>query len=156
MLAACCAVLLAAGSWWLARNDSEGTGRDRQAQTPATRAVDVLHAWDVQRAGAWAAGDVTALGELYRPGSSAGRQDVAALQRWRRQGWVVTGVGRQVTALTVLAADSDMVRVRMTDRLVGAVARRGARERHLPAGTFRERTVQWRRSGTTWQLDAAG
>lgn len=155
-VAACCALVLAVATWWLARGDSEpASGADRGTHTPATRAVDVLHAWDRRRAAAWAAGDVTALGKLYRPGSPAGQQDVAALRAWRDRGWRVSGVGRQVRELRVLSADTDVVRVRMSDRLVGAVARRGTTERHLPAGAFRHRVVQWRRVGGDWRLDTA-
>ncbi|WP_395691251.1 hypothetical protein [Nocardioides sp.] len=47
--------------------------------------VEVLDAWDEQRAAAWSAGDVAGLRSLYTPGSAAGRADVT-----RRRGWCST------------------------------------------------------------------
>ena len=156
MAATVAALVLAGASWWLAHGDPGRSGVERvQAATPATRAVDVVHAWDARRADAWARADAAALSALYREGSSAGRRDLEALRAWQRRGWVVSGISRQVRSLEVEVAQDDVVRLRLTDRLVGAVARRGSQERHLPAGAFRERTVQWRRIGTQWRLDEA-
>lgn len=150
--------LLGAGSVWWA-----GTGADRQVRAPLGEdrsARAVLDAWDRSRAQAWAEGDVAGLGRLYVAGSSAGRRDTRHLRAWTRRGWVVRGIGRQITSLSVEQVDGSRVRVRVTERLAGAVAhRRGAPPddpgRQLPAGADRARVVEFRQVEGRWQLALA-
>jgi len=82
----------------------------------------VLHAWDDQRARAWADGDVVALRQLYTPGSAAGRTDVAMLRAWRSRGLRVTGLRMQLLAVEVRARTPARMVLDVTDRLAGGVA----------------------------------
>lgn len=126
--------------------------------TPAHLAhVDVLHRWDRARADAWAHGDARRLRSLYVDGSSAGRADVALLARYRRRGLVVTGMRRQVVAVRVLEAEPTRLRLRVTDRLVGAVARSADASaqqagRALPSSRARTRTLVLRRAAGEWRM----
>ena len=126
--------LLVAGEWL---GLSVG-GADRVVRTPAVpaasspdaprgrsagaAALGILHDWDVSRAGAYAAGRPRLLRELYVPGSSAGRADVELLKRYQRRGLRVTGMRTQVLSVAVLEHRTGLWRLRVTDRLVGAVA----------------------------------
>lgn len=141
--------LAAAWFWW--RVPSEAPRAPKQQDV----AVRVLHDWDARRARAWASADTSGLRDLYTLGSGAGRRDVEALRAWRDRGWRVEGLGRQVRRFEVVAADQGAVTVRLTDRLVGAVARQEGRERRLPVGEFRERTLRWQRIAGVWRLAGA-
>jgi hypothetical protein len=88
----------------------------------AAAALGILHAWDADRSTAYASGRAAPLRELYVPGSSAGRADVELLRRYHRRGLRVTGMRTQVLSLAVLVHRADLWRLRVTDRLVGAVA----------------------------------
>ena len=101
------------------------TARAVAADDPA---VDVLHAWDERRRGAYASGSTRALGDLYVRGSEAGRHDVQLLSSYHSRGFVVHGVRMQVLEVRVLDSSADRWRLRVTDRLAGGVAvRRGER-----------------------------
>lgn len=129
---ACILLLALAGlvvtAVWLApwRGDA---GRDREPAAPVpsvpsagATALGILHAWDASRARAYATGRAQRLRELYVPGSSAGRADVALLRGYHRRGLRVTGMRTQVLSLAVLEHRADLWRLRVTERLVGAVA----------------------------------
>jgi len=88
----------------------------------AAAALEILHVWDADRSSAYASGRAAPLRELYVPGSSAGRADVELLLRYHRRGLRVTGMRTQVLSLAVLVHRADLWRLRVTDRLVGAVA----------------------------------
>jgi hypothetical protein len=85
-------------------------------------AVAVLHAWDVRRAGAWAAGDVAALSRLYTGGSAAGAADVGLLRRYAARGLVVRDMRMQVLRARVLVARPGRLQLEVTDRLAVATA----------------------------------
>ena len=85
-------------------------------------ALEALHAWDDDRAAAWADGSPSRLADLYLPGSQAGREDVRLLQRYRSRGYVVTGMRTQVLDLVVLEHTPGWWQVRVTDRLAAATA----------------------------------
>lgn len=130
---ACILLLALAGlvvtAVWLApwRGDA---GRDREPAAPpvpsvpsaGATALGILHAWDASRARAYATGRAQRLRELYVPGSSAGRADIELLRRYHRRGLRVTGMRTQVLSLAVLEHRAGLWRLRVTDRLVGAVA----------------------------------
>lgn len=115
-------------------------------------ASDVLHAWDRARSRAFAAGDVAALRRLYVPGSAAGTSDVRLLRRYLRRGLRVEGMRMQLLAVTVLARSATTLRVRVTDRLVGAAAAgHGVRE-PLPHDRASTRVVALRHDGGRWRV----
>ena len=121
---------LAAGALWLGPWGGGAGPADRTTAATAApggrgasaTALGILHAWDAHRARAYAAGRPQQLRELYVPGSSAGRADLALLRRYQRRGLRVAGMRTQVLSLAVLEHRSDLWRLRVTDRLVGAVA----------------------------------
>jgi hypothetical protein len=86
-----------------------------------TRAVRVLHAWDVRRSTAFARGDDAALAALYAPGSRTGATDRQVLAGYRERGLRVTGMTTQVLSAVVLRDGADLIEVRVTDVLVDAV-----------------------------------
>jgi hypothetical protein len=94
--------------------------------------LPVLREWDRARAAAYAAGEPARLRDLYTSGSPAGAADVRLLGRYRSRGFRVVGMRTQVLALTALAGGPDRYRVRVTDRLVGAVAVGGGDRIALP------------------------
>ena len=122
--------------------------------TAAPAAVQVLRAWDAQRAAAWARGDPERLAALYTPGSVAGRRDRAMLRGWRARGLVVRGLRTQLLAVRELRHSPSTWTVEVTDRLAGGVAvGRGIRQR-LPVDKATTRTIVLRRVGGQWRVAA--
>ncbi len=116
-------------------------------------ALDVLAAWDAQRAGCWARGDRACLRGLYVEGSPAGLADDAALAAWRARGLRVEGMGSQVLALDVWHRSPERLLLDVTDRTVGAMAVDAAgRARALPADQPSRRTVDLRRTDGRWRV----
>ena len=113
----------------------------------------VLRAWDERRAEAWAAGDVAALRALYLPGSATGRHDAHLLDRYLARGLRVRGMGVQVLAVDVRRAGDDVLRLVVTDRLVGAVATGAGVRTALPADAPSRRLVTLRLVGSRWRVD---
>jgi len=108
-------------------------------------ALAALREWDRRRAVAYARGSSRMLRELYVPRSRAGDADAAVLEKYRARGLRVNGMHMQLLAVTVLAGKADTLRLRVTDRLRGAVAV-GPRGRFvLPADRASTRTVTMRR-----------
>jgi hypothetical protein len=99
----------------------------------------VLRSWDRRRAAAYAAGSPLRLRALYA--GRAGDSDVRLLEGYRSRGWRVAAMRMQVLALAVTAHGQDRWRVRVTDRLAGAVAVRGSRRVLLPRDRASTRTV---------------
>ena len=112
----------------------------------------VLHGWDVRRARAWATGDRQALRELYVPGSTAGRRDVAMLAAWHERGLRVQGMRMQLLAAQVRAGSTDRLVVAVTDRLAGGVAVGPATRLPLPRDAASTRTVVLRRVAGEWRV----
>ncbi|HJR39290.1 MAG TPA: hypothetical protein VJ819_12995 [Nocardioidaceae bacterium] len=154
----------------LDRSDGSGFGWSTSAgpagpvglqdeETPAASrsmpAVDVLHDWDRARARAYAAGDADGLRALYTPGSSAGTADVAILASYTRRGLRVEGMRMQLLALEVLGHRPGRWRLRVTDRLHGAVAvdASGVRLR-LPRDQASIRVISLRRTRGGWRVAA--
>ena len=123
--------------------------------TVATRdPLAVLRAWDGRRARAWASGDRRALRELYVPGSTAGRRDVAMLTAWTGRGLRVRGMRMQLLAAEVRARSERRVEVVVTDRLAHAVAVGRGTRLPLPRDAASTRTVVLRRLAGEWRVAA--
>jgi hypothetical protein len=101
------------------------SAQEPPGRTVATRradlvqALEVLHAWDTQRATAWAEVDAPALRSLYARGSPAGRADVRLLRAYAARGLVVRRIVTQVFAAKVLHRDGSAMRLRVFDRVAG-------------------------------------
>lgn len=120
------------------------------------RAVQVLRRWDRARAIAYARGDTTALKRLYVPGSSAGRSDVAILRSYSRRGLRVEGLRMQLLAVEVTSRSARQLRLRVTDRVHGAVAVGAGSRFRLPRDDASTRSVHLRRTpaGDRWRVEA--
>jgi hypothetical protein len=135
-------------------------GRDRQngyavdvlPPPPLPIPVEVLHAWDDRRAGAWAAGDVAGLRALYTPGSPAGRADAAMLRAWRARDLRVEGLAVQLLAVRVLAESDGRLRLRVTDRVAGGTAIGPGVRTVLPVDRATTRVVVLRVVAGEWRV----
>lgn len=140
---------------WLSSGPSHGGAGAVRPVAAALPAADVLRAWDGRRAEAFAAGDLAALRRLYVPGSRAGTADRALLRGYLDRGLRVEGMRVQVLALDVLAQRSGSLRLRVTDRLVGAVAVGESGRVALPRDEASTRVVVLRRVAATVRPDGA-
>ncbi len=120
------------------------------AVRPAARALDLLRAWDRRRAGAWAAGDATALRALYLPGSRTGRRDLAMLAAYERRGLRVTGMRRQVLAVRVRWRTPRALTLVVTDRLAEARVASGGTRSVLPRSRPTTRRIALRHTSAGW------
>lgn len=110
--------------------------------------VDVLHAWDEQRAAAWAAGDVAGLRSLYVAGSPAGDADSAMLRAWRERGLRVEGMEMQLLSVQVRRRAPDLLVLDVVDRVVGgALLPADLPTRHVV--TLRMVDGEWRVAGVS-------
>jgi hypothetical protein len=130
-----------------------------QATAPPTAAaelpaVTVLRRWDEKRARAYADGSVDALRELYRPGSDAGRDDVRLLRDYRDRGYRVVGMRMQLLAVDVLEHRAGLWRLRVTDRLVDAVAVGHEQRIRLPHDRASTRVLTLVRYRGDWRVGA--
>jgi hypothetical protein len=114
--------------------------------------VEVLRAWDAERADAWARSDSRRLASLYAPSSGAGRRDVAMLRAWSSRGLVVQGLRTQLLAVRELSRSRSTWTLRVTDRLVGGVAVGAGVRRPLPVDAATTRTVVLRRLDGVWRV----
>ena len=121
--------------------------------TPSTPR-EALAEWDSRRAEAWAAGDVSALRELYVAGSPTGREDVRMLSAYADRGLRVVGLTTQVLALEVLEESAGALVVRVTDRVVGGVVSGKGTSAALPHDRATTRTVTMRRVEGVWRIAA--
>ena len=150
LLAGPAVLLLAAGD----RSPVRPAAVDKPAAVdePALR---VLHAWDAQRATAYARGTPERLRNLYVDGSAAGAADVRLLRAYRARGLRVTGMRTQVLAADVLARRSDLLRIRVTDRLDRAVALGGGGRVALPRDAASTRVLTLMRGGDgRWRVSS--
>jgi GAF domain-containing protein len=127
---------------------------ERASALPATLpASDVLRAWDAARADAFADGDVAALRSLYVEGSGAGTADIALLRAYLRRGLWVEEMRMQLLAVEVLREERRLLRLRVTDRLAGAVAAGEETSVDLPRDAASTRILELRRTaGGRWQV----
>jgi hypothetical protein len=114
--------------------------------------VELLRAWDVRRAEAWARGDPRRLRALYTPGSVAGRHDRAMLRAWAARGLAVRDLRTQLLAVRVLRHTRSTWTLRVTDRLAGGTAVGRGPDRPLPRDEATTRTVLLRRLGGHWRV----
>jgi hypothetical protein len=122
---------------------------------PPEEAVAVaLREWDSLRAVAYASGSVEGLRRLYVDGSTAGAADVRVLKRYVARGLVVQGMRMQVLALDVLRSTSSLMRVRVTDRLVGAEVRGSSGLLPLPRDAPSARVLTLRNVEGEWLMAA--
>ncbi|MBS41565.1 MAG: hypothetical protein CMH83_00015 [Nocardioides sp.] len=114
---------------------------------------EVLRTWDRARAAAWQRADPRALALLYRPGSRAGRDDVALLRRWTSAGAGVSRLENRVLAVRVLRSDRHRVRLVVRESVVVTTASSGADAPVVRRGPVRSRRVvlvRRERSPTGW------
>ncbi|KRE99755.1 hypothetical protein ASG88_14250 [Nocardioides sp. Soil777] len=123
------------------------------AAAPDDGPRSVLADWDARRARAWAAGDVSALRDLYVDGSRSGRADVRMLASYVDRGLTVEGMRTQVLALEVLDESPVSVEVRVTDRIGGAQAVDGETVIPLPDDRPSTRSVVLRLVEGEWLVD---
>ena len=124
------------------------------APPPEVPAAAVLHAWDDQRAHAWATGDPAALRDLYTAGSATGRADGAMLRSWHDRGLRVTGLRTQLLALAVRDWSDDRLVLVVTDRLAGGVAVGAGVRVPLPRDRATTRRVVLRRVAGEWRVSS--
>jgi hypothetical protein len=140
-------------------------GADRPAAAPARASVappaagpavsveaSVLARWDARRSRAYARGDARALRALYIRGSPAAGRDVAVLRSYLARGLRVRGLRMQVLALEVREHRPARIRMRVTDRAVGARAVGVGWSRPLPADRPTSREVTLVRADRSWRV----
>jgi hypothetical protein len=129
----------------------EVTATDLAASFPAS---DVLRRWDRARGRAFADGDPAALSKLYVDGSAAGTADLRLLRAYLRRGLRVEGMRMQLLRVEVLHDDPARLRLRVTDRLTGAVAVGRGTRLELPRDAASTRVVELRRpaAGAQWRV----
>ena len=120
------------------------------AEPVGSRALRVLHGWDRRRARAWARGSVRLLRSLYDGRSEAAVADCAMLAAYRARGLRVTGMRRQTLSVRELQATSRRLTLRVTDRLVSAVAVGEETREPLPRQGFESQTLTFRRTPRGW------
>jgi hypothetical protein len=123
-----------------------------EAQPSGSRALRVLHAWDRRRAHVWGQGHPRRLRALYAVNSEAGAADRAMLAAYRERGLCVRTMRRQTLAVRVLEHAPARLTLRVTDRLIGAVAVGRGVEEPLPSGGFVTSTLTFRRTERGWVL----
>lgn len=123
---------------------------------PSTRedvsALEVLRRWDTRRAAAYSSGDARALRRLYAPGSEAGRRDLRLLQQYAGRGLVVDRLRTQVLAVELLTRSAGRMRLKVEDRIVGAIVRAGERRADLPGTRPATRVVTLVREHRLWRV----
>lgn len=134
--------------------DEPQTSPTPRDASPGAEALAILHAWDERRAGAWAAGDVRALGELYTEASAAGHRDRAMLLRWVDRGLGVRDLLMQVIASRVRFHTSERIVLVVTDRLARAEAAGAGVRQVLPQDNASTWTVCLRRVSGEWRMES--
>ena len=150
------AVVTTAGSAACAPETPGPAARVEPVETTAGHApaapppVEVLRAWDAQRAEAWARGDPGRLAALYTPGSEAGRRDRAMLRAWLARGLVVRGLRTQLLSVREVRRSRASWTLRVTDRLSGGVAVGPGIRRPLPVDAATTHIVVLHRLDGRW------
>lgn len=155
------------GALWQLDQSSRAGPPAAQSEVPATptedaglpvpsqreQALSVLREWDALRSEAYAAADVTALSGLYADGSAAGANDIAMLRRYAARGLRVTGIRTQILAADVREFSETVVRLKVTDRMVGARAVGRSESVDLPRDRASTRTISFVRRHGSWVVD---
>jgi hypothetical protein len=116
--------------------------------------IEVLHAWDLRRARAWAGSDEAALRSLYVRGSSAGAADVRLLRSYEAHRVVVRRLVTQVFAVELLERSETTLRLRVFDRVAGGEVTRQGEAGPLPSSRPSVREVELRLVGPGWRVAA--
>jgi hypothetical protein len=143
-------VLAALGAGLLDRRSAA----ERPVEPSVVAARAVLAEWDADRAAAWSAGDAEALADLYADGSRAGARDVGMLARYAERGLRVEGMQMQVVAFEEVDSRADRLVLRVTDRVVGAVAVGEHGRTRLPSARPVPRRITFVRQGGRWVVDS--
>lgn len=114
--------------------------------------LEVLHAWDLRRAQAWAQVDAAALRSLYVPGSGAGRADLRLLRAYTARELVVRRIVTQVFAVSVLRRDGTAMRLRVVDRVAGGEVVVGGHTIALRSSPQVSRDIDLRLGPDGWQV----
>jgi hypothetical protein len=131
----------------------DGVVARRADSLPAVSAeAEVLARWDARRARAYARGDVAALRALYVAGSAAAARDVAVLRSYLVRGLRVRGLRMQLLAVEVREHRQDQIRLRVTDRVLGARAVARGWAHPLPADQPTSRAVTLVRVDGAWRV----
>lgn len=157
LIAVTALVVLGTGAAVVLRGDDESARRRSVATSTAPAAAEVprsaeravLADWDRRRARAWARGSVSALRDLYVPGSAAGRADARMLRAYAQRGLSVRGLETQVLKLEVRVATPRRLALTVTDRVVGGEVV-GAERVHLPTDRPTTRRVTFRKVAGKW------
>lgn len=120
------------------------------AEPVGSRALRILHGWDRRRARAWSHGSVPQLRALYGRSVPSGAADCAMLSAYRDRGLRVVGMRRQTLAVRQQHATGGELSVRVTDRLVSALAVGDGTREPLPGGAFETQTLTFRRTSRGW------
>lgn len=115
----------------------------------------VVHAWDVRRSAAWAAGDPAALARLYTPTSPAGAADVAMLRAWHARGLRVEDLRMQLLAVETRRRTPDRLVVVVSDRLASGVAVGAGVRQPLPRDAVSTRRLVLVRVAGEWRVAQA-
>jgi hypothetical protein len=119
-------------------------------------AVLVLRRWDEARAHAYASGSAAQLRRLYVERAPAGASDVRRLRAYAARGLTVSGMRMQLLSVQVLSASARSMRLRVTDRLVGAVAHGRSADLALPRDAASTHTIVLRRGAGGWLVATVG
>ena len=144
------AVAVTAGASLLRREPARPGTVAVAAEPVGSRALRVLHGWDRRRARAWSRGSVALLRSLYDRRSEAGAVDRAMLSAYRARGLRVTGMRRQTLVVREIRTTGGTLTLRVTDRLVSAVAVGERTREPLPRQGFESQTLTFRRTPGGW------
>ena len=134
--------------------EGEAPGLPRTVGTAEAEALRLLRSWDRERSVAYATGSASRLRALYVPGAAVGAADLRVLHGWTHRGLRVSGMRTQLLALSVLDASPGLMRLRLTDRLTGAVARGSGGPVLLPRDRASTRELTLVRGGRRWRVSA--
>lgn len=151
-VAACCVVVTLAVTAW--RSAPPSTDDELSPLMPAASGpASILADWDERRSTSWSDGDIEALRDLYTKGSRAGAADVRLLRRYADRGLRVTGLRTQVLALRVVTDNGELLRLEVTDRVVGGRAVGAVEGKRLPADRATTRRIDLVKVGEDWLVD---
>ncbi len=158
LLAGVCAVLT--GALWQLRSEPAKPvlpllppSPSMDAPSEVSQSLEILRSWDLNRADAWARGDVAALRALYAPGSRTGAADSAMLRSYVERGLVVEGMNTQVLAADVRSFGPDRIVVVLTDRLAAATAIGVGVRTVLPRDRPSRHTLELVRVSGSWLVE---
>jgi hypothetical protein len=130
----------------------DGVARRADSLPAVSAEAELLARWDARRGRAYARGDVAALRALYVAGSAAAARDVGVLRSYLARGLRVRGLRMQLLAVEVREHRPDRIRLRVTDRVLGARAVSRGWSHPLPADQPTSRAVTLVRVDGAWRM----